>query len=346
MSRSKKGLRWFIQMTAMIVFVAQFLGVVNAAETGTVSEWAIPEIEKANEYGLIPTSLNNVDMTKPITRGEFAELAVKLFENRTGTTAPAASPNPFTDTANTEALKAYQLGITTGTTATTFSPNELMNREQVATMLGRTIRLMAPNADFSISDVPAFLDQADISSWALEHVKYMSKLGVVNGSNGYFMPYAKTAAQQASGYGTTTRQEAVAMSVRIYTNYDAIIASGENTFTLPVTDTTETQDINQFLIGKWSISTPDGTFFYHFKEDYTLEVSKENDQTGGYLKFMYELTDSQLTVFYYATTEFTVTEDGITEPVYSNKQIYQQSIVQMVDDDTLLMDDIQLVRVK
>jgi len=343
MKGSKKSLKWSIQMIATIVFIAQSLGIVNAAETGLVSEWAIPEIEKASEYGLIPASMNNVNMTEPITREEFAELAVKLYESLMDTTAPTVSQNPFTDTVNTEVLKAFQLGITTGKTATTFSPDEIMNREQVATMFGRTIELVTPNGDFSTDDAPTFIDQDNISQWALKYVKYMSKLGIINGNNGYFMPYPMTVSHQTTGYGTTTRQEAIAMSVRIYNNYETI-SSGNQASSLPSTE--GNQDINALLVGKWSISSPEGTFFYHFKEDYTLEVSSDKDQPGAYLRFMYELTDHQVTIFYYATTEFTINEEGITEPVYSNKVIYQQSILQIVDQDTLLIDDAQLVRVK
>ncbi len=66
-------------------------------------------------------------MTKPITREEFCELAVLLYEKVTETAAAPVSPNPFTDTTNSQILKAYALGITTGTSTTTFSPNTLIN---------------------------------------------------------------------------------------------------------------------------------------------------------------------------------------------------------------------------
>ena len=183
------------------------------------SAWASAELQKADQYDLIPDILNGADMTKPITREEFAALALKLYENVTDKAAPAASSNPFTDTTNPEVLKAYQLGITTGTSSTTFDPKDLTNREQVATMLSRSIRIMAPDADFSTDGAPAFTDSADISSWALEHVKFMSKAGIIKGTNGKFMPRATTSAQEASGYAVTTREQAVAMSVRIFEQY-------------------------------------------------------------------------------------------------------------------------------
>jgi len=185
------------------------------------SSWAEPELKKANEYGLIPEILNGADMTKPITREEFCELAVLLYEKVTGITATPASVNPFTDTANTQILKAYALGITTGTSTTTFSPKTLINREQCATMLFRAIKAIAPDADYSIAGVKDFPDQKYISSWAVEATKYMSKQGIIKGDTaGNFMPKATTTAQTAAGYGMATREAAVLMTVRTYDTMD------------------------------------------------------------------------------------------------------------------------------
>lgn len=186
------------------------------------STWAKPELEKANNYGLIPGILNGADMTKPITREEFCELALVLYEKVTGSVATPVSPNPFTDTTNIQILKAYKLGITNGTSTTKFSPNVLINREQCATMLFRTIKAISPDADYSVEGVPDFPDQKDISKpWAVEATKYMSKLGIIKGNtSGYFMPKATTEAQLASGYGMATREAAILMTVRTYETMD------------------------------------------------------------------------------------------------------------------------------
>ncbi len=183
------------------------------------SNWAKPELEKAADYGLIPDSLKGTDMTKPITREEFAEVAIKLHEKTTGFTPHVNVPNPFTDTKNPEILKAYQIGITSGTSATTFEPNKLINREQVASMLSRAIRIMVPTADFSTDGAPTFKDEKHISTWALEHVKYMSKTGIIKGTDGNFMPKAITSAQVAEGFANTTREQAIAMGVRVFEKY-------------------------------------------------------------------------------------------------------------------------------
>ncbi|MDD4592416.1 MAG: S-layer homology domain-containing protein [Parabacteroides sp.] len=181
------------------------------------SEWSKPELEKAFNLGLIPDILNGADMTKPISREEFCELAVLLYEKVTEAESTPASPNPFKDTTNPRILKAYRIGITQGTSATTFSPKTLINREQCAVMLFRTIKAIKPNGDYGIAGVKDFADQKDISKWAVESTKYMSKAGIILGdSSGNFMPKAVTTAQQAAGYGMATREQAVALTVRTY----------------------------------------------------------------------------------------------------------------------------------
>ncbi len=184
------------------------------------SSWAITLLTDAQKLGLIPNILNGADFTKPITREEFAELAILLYEKVTGKTVAAQSPNPFKDTANPQILKAFKLGITSGISTTEFMPDRLLNREQCATMLFNTLKAIAPNADYSVTGAKDFPDQKFISSWAIPATKYMAKVGILNGnSKGEFMPKATTPAQEAEGYGMATREQAVAISVNAYNNY-------------------------------------------------------------------------------------------------------------------------------
>jgi len=185
----------------------------------SASNWAQPEIKKAFDNGLLPPGLLNGKATGPATREELCELAVLVYEKTSGKTAKPISPNPFYDTKNPFILKAYALGITNGTSSTTFSPGDITNREQVASMFSRAIRVMFPNADYSTGNAAHFSDEQSISAWALDHVLYMSKMGIIKGSNGKFMPKAVTEEQKKTGYGTTTREQAIAISVRIFEAY-------------------------------------------------------------------------------------------------------------------------------
>ena len=192
------------------------------------SNWAKPEMEKAQNMGLIPDVLQGQDLTKPITRAEFAAVSVRVFENLTGTHALPAVTNPFTDTADLEVLKAYNTGITVGTSASTFTPGARLNREQCATMLTRVFKrctmpgwTMATDGQFKLSyAMPAkFADDRDISSWARDSVYFMAANKIISGvGNNTFAPRNTTSAQEAQGYANATREQALAIAVRMVEN--------------------------------------------------------------------------------------------------------------------------------
>jgi len=246
------------------------------------SSWAAAELDKADGYGLIPDILKGTDMTKPITREEFAELAVLLYEKASGKTAAPVSPNPFTDTSNPQILKAFSTGITAGTSATTFSPSVLINREQCATMLYRTIKAIAPNADYSTAGVSDFPDQKYISDWAVEGTKYMSKLGIIKGDDkGNFMPKATTSAQQAAGFGMATREAAVLMTVRTYDSMDDISATKQVSDTQGGDSTVLPQGYPSELIPLYengNIVSVERTTFDTGNEGYKITIDYEGEK--------------------------------------------------------------------
>ena len=172
------------------------------------SSWAEPEIQKATEYGLTTTKVLR-DYQGNITREEFCEMAVKLYEALSSMKAVPISPNPFTDSTNPEVLKAYKLGIVTGTSKTTFSPNNPATREQMSGMLLRTIKAARPAVIVDISGVQAFADEKEISTYAVEAVKFLNKLGVINGIGG----------GKIGPKANTTREQSIAMIKRVYENY-------------------------------------------------------------------------------------------------------------------------------
>ena len=180
----------------------------NIATIGIKSSaWASADIVKADGYGLIPASIKD-DYTRPITRQEFAELVIKLYEAKMKTSAEPVAENPFTDCSNLEVLKAYNLKIVNGVSATTFKPADLTNREQIAAMLYRAVRTIAPETDMSVAGSPVFNDSKTIAPYFLEYVQFMSKHGFIKGSNNNFDPK-----------GTCTREMAVVIALRVYEKY-------------------------------------------------------------------------------------------------------------------------------
>ena len=189
------------------------------------SDWAKPELERAEELGLIPVVLIGKDLTKPITRAEFAAVSVKLYENLSATAALPALTNPFKDTSEIEVLKAYNLGVTAGTAADLFSPEVLLNREQAAAMLARVFKrvtmpgwTLAADDQFPLSDEAreTFADDDKINGWAKDSVYFMSSNGIILGVGGnLFAPRATTSDEEARGYAQATREQALAIAVRM-----------------------------------------------------------------------------------------------------------------------------------
>jgi hypothetical protein len=198
----------------------------------TASPWALAELAEADRLGLIPDSLKDADLTKSITRAEFAAVSVKVYEALSGETASPAAENPFTDTKDVEVLKAYRVGITAGTSATTFAPDTLLNREQAASMLTRVYKKIAidgwelsRDADFNAEfnamfTMPApFADDAAISDWAKPSVYFMNANGIISGiGDNLFAPRATTDAEVAIGYAQATREQALAIATRMVKN--------------------------------------------------------------------------------------------------------------------------------
>lgn len=193
-----------------------------------VSDWARAEVDRADAINLIPASISNVDLRQPINRGEFAAVAVKVYESLAATSAIPSVVNPFTDTADPDILRAYNIGTVNGMTATTYQPYTLLNREQCATMLTRVFkRVTIPgwtlNADsqfrLAFATPSTFEDDALISDYARESVYFMAANGIINGmGNNVFAPRNITSADEANHYANATREQAIAIALRMVEN--------------------------------------------------------------------------------------------------------------------------------
>lgn len=151
-----------------------------------VDEWAVDLVNEAIAMNLMPAQLKGQDLRRTITRLQFAALAVRLYEAMGGPVVSAPSNTPFTDTSDPAAGKAWALGITAGTSATTFSPSRPISREQAATMLAAVYRKLGGHVEGQTS---TFADDNAISSWAKNSVYFMARHGIIVGTgNNNFSP--------------------------------------------------------------------------------------------------------------------------------------------------------------
>jgi len=154
--------------------------------TTTASEWARIEILNASDHGLLTPS-TQTDMQTDISRFQFTELVVNMVEKATGKSIIPAADNTFTDCMDTAVLKAFACGIVNGTSSTTFSPDSLITREQIATMLYRAATYIEKETNETYmqknENLNAYTDKDNVSSWAKSAVGIMANNGIMNGTS-------------------------------------------------------------------------------------------------------------------------------------------------------------------
>ncbi len=159
----------------------EMFGMDGKGKWSKASDWAKEELNKAYGKKLIPEILDNNDLTECVTRKEFAHIIVRMYEALSGKQAQTSGENPFADTDDGEVLKAYCLGITKGTSENTFSPNDLITREEIAAMTTRAMDAAGVNTEFDASSVNVFDDDCDMHDWGRKAVYFMSCHNIIKG---------------------------------------------------------------------------------------------------------------------------------------------------------------------
>lgn len=210
-----KKLSLGIMLTGVLVTTVPYTTYANLdssnRQTEAPSSWAKSDIENAKTVGLIPNSIKG-NYKRDITREEFSELAVNLYEKLSRKQVSVQGKNPFNDTKNSKVIIANQLGIIKGRGDGTFDPYEKITREEVSIVLYNTLKLAKPNNNYDEFPKLKFEDNNKIANWANKSVGYLYGIEVINGSaDNLFQP---------KGY--TTREESIILAKRMY---DRVIES-------------------------------------------------------------------------------------------------------------------------
>lgn len=172
------------------------------------SAWAQPYLVQAQQQDLIPDAIKGMDMTQPITRQEFAAVAVTLYQQLSGQTARLSGQTPFRDSYDEFVLKAYELGVVKGVAADRFDPKGLLTREQGAAMLGRAYEVaengaVGDGSQLDKTGAQSFTDDGSIGAYAKDYVYFLNARGVIDGvGDGSFAPL-----------GNITREAALKIAV-------------------------------------------------------------------------------------------------------------------------------------
>ena len=177
----------FTRLLSVILTAVMLLGLMiqTSAAADQPSSWAKEEVNAAIEEGLVPDYLQK-NWTSPVTRGQIAEVFVRLLEKATGKAIDSimsekgAKPEAgkFKDTDDKNVYAANALGIINGTSSTTFSPEGTLKRAQIAALINRVAKVVG----FDTSGYRhTFTDITGNYSWVDTELGWASTVGIING---------------------------------------------------------------------------------------------------------------------------------------------------------------------
>ncbi len=198
------------------------------------SDWAKADVDKAKALKLI-----NDDVIyryrMSITREEFCELAYN-YVSEFGDLPVDDGHIVFVDTDNMKVRILNTMGIIKGKSETQFAPNDLLTREEAATILERLINVVHPGMTTNTQYI-TFADSTDISDWAMSSIQTIYKLGIMKGvGNNNFAPQ-----------DNYTTEQAIVTLVRVYANSGVsknIIGGADGPTDIEVTDIVTVKNIN------------------------------------------------------------------------------------------------------
>lgn len=193
------------------------IGTVPANALDNISQWAMQSVAQAEQMGIIPQSLADTQAQKPISRAEFCEIVVKLYEKLSRKTAPTDTISPFTDTDNKYIAAASKLGLANGKGNGIFDPYSTITRQEFCVMLGNLMRVTGDKSQSTQANViNTFKDAGEVASWAKQDVETIINKGVMTGvkeDNGDVL---------INPLGQATREQALVMAVRFMDSYDVL----------------------------------------------------------------------------------------------------------------------------
>lgn len=170
------------------------------------------------------------------------------FDLTTGRAVCDDTPDPFTDVSPTSYARLditciYNLGVTTGSSATTYTPSAFVTREMMASFIMRLYRsltgLTPPTVATPFADVPS-------TSFAIDDIAQLYGLGITTG----------TGPTTYSPYGQVTREQMVTFLGRLY---ELVRGAAAPVVETPFEDTDDLTWSAEFVASMYGIGVTTGT---------------------------------------------------------------------------------------
>ena len=171
--------------------------------TDVTKNWAYPGIQYCVTHQLMSGVGGNLFAPKmTTTRAQIVQILYNLEGE-----PKVSGATPFTDLTQNwykdAVLWAYQTGVVSGTSATTFAPDLPVTREQIAVILMEYMtRVLKLERTWTPADLSVFPDAGSVSGWAKDALADAVVLGLISGaSNGgqtYLEPQGSATREQVA----------------------------------------------------------------------------------------------------------------------------------------------------
>ncbi|WP_265525183.1 S-layer homology domain-containing protein [Paenibacillus sp. JDR-2] len=193
---------WYDAVSGQMVFRTLEAGsfIIKSASSSfsdMQDHWSKNAVEQLADRGVLKGKAGNrFDPQGDVTREEFAAMLVRAFALTAGS---GAAGHPFKDVDegswSADAIQiAYSLGIVNGTSPTSFHPQQLITREELAVMLykaAQAAQLLLPSAN-----APKVSDLSQASAFATESLNQLLQSGIMQG-DGKGAVHPRTSATRA-----------------------------------------------------------------------------------------------------------------------------------------------------
>lgn len=190
-----------------ILATSLLLSSASFASSNIPSDWAIDDIRELKEINVLESKIFR-GYQEDISRVDFMDYAVSVYETLTGKDIKITNSKPFNDAYEKGVVKAFNIGLTEGIGNGAFGRDEPLNREQVATIFMRLLTIL--EVDMNQASKTVFSDDDLISSWAKESVYLAKENNIIDGvGNNKFDPA-----------GPTNKEVAMILTKRILDEFD------------------------------------------------------------------------------------------------------------------------------
>ena len=175
------------------------------------SPWAENEYKMASISNLLTYDIVANNLQENITRKEYCELIMSLYEHLTNEEILTFPGSPFLDVLDSSISRAYAYGIVAGDENRNFNPDKPITREEAIKMIFNL--LVAAEKDFEEENSYIyFKDLENVSIWARPCIDVILNENIIVGTDENLNPKK-----------TLTREEAIAIVNRVQQKYDGTI---------------------------------------------------------------------------------------------------------------------------